>query len=393
MPNRSTIDHISALRLTIEKFREFRKDRHLYIAFIDLKAAFDTVDHRSLWGILTSIGAPAKITTLFKQLYHSTESCVRANGSDSEWFSINSGVRQGCVAAPELFNCVIDHLMTRVCEQVPGVMLGSYKLVDLEYADDTTLFSETPDHLREALNIFNQGAKKLGLKTSWAKTELMHIGEGPDPAPFRFDETMVHFVSTFKYLGSTISKTGDLKPEINKRRALAASVLQSLWRPLWRHREISRRTKLRIYNASVVPVLLYGAETWPLNNTMAARLDGFDNRALRLIEGVRWSEHITNTEIRLRTQQTPASQLAAVRRVRWFGHLARLSPDHPTRAILEFDPHQAGWKRPRGAPRTRWLDTVARDLKPWGLSVDEAWIVTQDRASWSQLTKIIGSTR
>lgn len=44
----STTDHISALRLIIETAREFRKDRHLYIALTDLKAAFETVDHVTL---------------------------------------------------------------------------------------------------------------------------------------------------------------------------------------------------------------------------------------------------------------------------------------------------------------------------------------------------------
>ncbi|KAI8507116.1 hypothetical protein Bbelb_155550 [Branchiostoma belcheri] len=60
MPNRSTIDHISALRLVIEKAREYSKDKHLYIAFVDLRAAFDTVDHASLWKILTSLRKKGK---------------------------------------------------------------------------------------------------------------------------------------------------------------------------------------------------------------------------------------------------------------------------------------------------------------------------------------------
>ena len=134
-------------------------------------------------------------------MYQGAESCVRVNGQDSEWFPINSGVRQGCVAAPELFNCVIDHLMSRVCERIPGVPLGNYILKDLEYADDTTLFGETADQLREALSVFDEESKKLGLRISWSKTELMHVGDGPDPPSFLFDGTPVNFVPTFKYLG------------------------------------------------------------------------------------------------------------------------------------------------------------------------------------------------
>ena len=93
MPNKSTIDHISAMRLLMEKSREFRNKRHLYIAFIDLKAAFDSVDHESLWRVLKLIGVPQKMIHLFQQMYSGAESCVRVNGSCSDWFRIRSGVR------------------------------------------------------------------------------------------------------------------------------------------------------------------------------------------------------------------------------------------------------------------------------------------------------------
>ena len=142
-PNRSTIDHITAVRLLIEKHREFRRNRHLYVAFVDLKAAFDTVDRQNLWNILSMYGVPEKLCRLFKALYDSAESCVRVKGKDSEWFPIRSGVRQGCVAAPDLFNSVIDHLMTIVSQQVPGIHLGDFHLLDLEYADDTVIFAST----------------------------------------------------------------------------------------------------------------------------------------------------------------------------------------------------------------------------------------------------------
>lgn len=73
---------------------------------------------------------------------------------------------------------------------------------------------------------------------------------------------------------------------------------------------VSHKTKLRIYNAAVFPVPLYGAESWPLNNSLAERSDGFDSRALSTIENIRWHYHVTNTELRDRTHQPPTSRLA-----------------------------------------------------------------------------------
>ena len=202
--------------------------------------------------------------------------------------------------------------------------LGSYVLTDLEYADDTTtLFCSTSDQLREALDIYQDEANKLGLKVSWPKTKLMLIG-GATPPPLLISGEEVEFVTSFTYLGSIITNNGNITTEINRRRALAASAMKTLWKPLWRHQSITRETKLRIYNTSVLSILLYGAETWPLNKTLAARIDGFDSRALRTIEGIKWHEKVSNIKLRERTKQPPASQLAAQRRMRWYGHVKRL---------------------------------------------------------------------
>jgi len=252
MSNRSTIDQISALHLIIEKTREFRKGRHLYIAFIDLKAAFDSVDHASLWAILACIGVPDKILRLFTKLYGDSQSCVCINGKLSEWFSINNGVRQGCVAAPDFFNCVVDHLMTRVCAQIPALSFGNLLLTDLEYADDTILLSKDIEKVTAALLVYHRESRKLDLKVSWAKTKLMHVGEGRDPPSLHIDGNAVEFANSFVYLGSTVTNNDDPKPEIERRRALSSNVMQALRKPLWRQQSISRTPKMRIYNAAAV---------------------------------------------------------------------------------------------------------------------------------------------
>ena len=216
---------------------------------------------------------------------------------------------------------------------------------------------------------------------------------GPIPPPLHLDGETVFFVPTFNYLSSMLSHENNLLPEINRRRGIASSVLKGLHKPLWRHRSISRATKRRIYNASVVSVLLTGAETWPLSQTLEARLDGFDSRALRRIEGIHWTDHITNEELRERTCQPYASVLAGQKRLRWYGHLRRLPPEHPARIAYDFDPVAAGWQRPRGAPRTRWRDVVSSDLRRLGLSLDDAEDLAQDRLQWRNLVFLFGSTR
>jgi len=101
-------------------------------------------------------------------------------------------------------------------------------------------------------------------------------------------------------------------------------------------------TMLRIYNAAVLSVLLYGAVTWSLTGTLSSRLDGFDGwilgiqilGILRWILGIHWRDLVSNETVQAIAGQPPASSLAARRWVRWYGHVLRLPPHHSSRAIL-----------------------------------------------------------
>ena len=135
---RSTTEQIFAIRQIIEQSKEFNKST--YIAFIDFKAAFDSVSCDSLWKFLQICGVPQELSVLVCQLYTDTRSAVRLASSLSEEFTIETGVKQGCVIAPELFNCAIDHLMRRLLSRCSlGIQLGEYQLIDLDYVDDIAI--------------------------------------------------------------------------------------------------------------------------------------------------------------------------------------------------------------------------------------------------------------
>ena len=64
--------------------------------------------------------------------------------------------------------------------------------------------------------------------------------------------------------------------------------MRSLRQPLWRHSSISLETKLRVYQASVLSVLLYGSECWPISTSLCSRLSAFDMQAQRTITNTKW---------------------------------------------------------------------------------------------------------
>ena len=267
---RSTTEQIFAIRQIIEKSKEFNKST--YIAFIEFKAVFDSVSRDSLWKILQICGVPQELSVLVRQLYTDTRSAVRLASSLSEVFSIETGVKQGCVIEPDLFNCVIDHLMHRLPSRCNlGIQLGEYQLTDLDYADDIAIFAPSACVLQEALTILQEEANLVGMQISWSKTKLMAITPKPTN---KLPLTDVMFVDSFTYLGSLITNDGSSSRDITSRMAKAASAMCRLSNPLFRKHRISIRTKINMYHALVVSVLLYGSEAWA--TACRTRLGGGD---------------------------------------------------------------------------------------------------------------------
>jgi len=85
-------------------------------------------------------GVPEKIITLIRALYDKSVSCVGANGLQSTWFEIMSGVRQGCIMSPDSFATGMDYLLERsVGIGMNGVSFGDHSYTDLDFADDVFL--------------------------------------------------------------------------------------------------------------------------------------------------------------------------------------------------------------------------------------------------------------
>ena len=119
---------------------------------MDLRAAFDSLSLSSLWLLLTRLGIPDEIVSLIRALYNNSVSCVRASQSESSWFTIETGVRQGCVLAPDSFATGVDWLLERTVDTCSArVSFGPHSFSDLDFADDVALLAELLELLVPAL--------------------------------------------------------------------------------------------------------------------------------------------------------------------------------------------------------------------------------------------------
>ena len=94
--------NIFAIRQLQVKCLEQRQD--LYLLFIDLTKAFDTISRPGLWSILSKLGCPPKFISMVRSLHDGMMARVVENGDVSDPFPVTNGVKQGCVLAPTLFS-------------------------------------------------------------------------------------------------------------------------------------------------------------------------------------------------------------------------------------------------------------------------------------------------
>ena len=212
-------------------------------------------------------------------------------------------------------------------------------------------------------------------------------------------DAAIEQVESFRYLGSVLLPTGQAKDEISVRITNARAAFSRLRRPLFGRSEVSLRSKMRVYEAAVRPILTYGCETWPLRVEDARKLEVFDHWCLRRILGTRWQDRVSNEEVRLRCLKTPRlTTLLRQRRLRWFGHVLRRPQCELIRATLS--PKACpGWRCRSGGQLKTWIATVKEDLEPLGLrSVygirrwERDWIsichdLASDRRAWAAIIR------
>jgi hypothetical protein len=139
-------------------------------------------------------------------------------------------------------------------------------------------------------------------------------------------------------------------------------------------RLLSRNVKVKIYKTVILPVVLYGYETWPLTLRAEHRLTVFENRVLRNIFGPKRNDVMgewrkLNSE-ELHNFYSPPNIIRQLksRRMRWVGHVAHIGEERKLYKVLVGKPKG---KRPLGRPRRRREDGIRMDLKVIGRGV---WI-------------------
>ena len=354
---RGTTEQIFILRNILEQSAEWQTP--LYVGFIDFKKAFDSVRRDKLWNILRHYGIPDNFVNIIQELYDGSTCCVVENGRTSDWFPVETGVKQGCVMSGLLFNIIIDWVMRNTTNTRRGLRWKfTTVLEDLDYADDIALLSSRYKDLQEKCTRLHQVSRYTGLSINTTKTKVLRTN-AKVANTISIDGLEVEDVNSFIYLGATVHGAGGSHEDITRRLSIARRAYATL-NPIWRSKTYSKHTKLRIFKSCVISILLYGAEMWRVTSTDMERLDVFHRKCLRRILGIFWPHTISNRELYERTGEDPISETLKVRRWRWIGHVLRREKDNNCRVALTWPPEG---RRKRGRPKITWRRTIEAERK------------------------------
>ncbi|PSN35706.1 hypothetical protein C0J52_10179 [Blattella germanica] len=327
--NRSTIDQIFSLRQSLEKKWEYNGTVHQYY---------------------------------MEKLYilNGTKSMVRVGKqvSDRSIFEIHNGLKQGDALSPLLFNLVLEHAIK-----------------SLEDKED------------DNMHILRSNTRKLGLEVNVNKTKYMVTRRNAScnaNGQLMTNEGNFEEVAEFKYLGALITNRNEIQKEIKHRLNSGNACYYALQR-LLSSRLLSKNIKLKIYKTVILPVILYGCETWTLTLREEKRLRVFENKVLRKIFGPKRDEEtgewrrLHNTELKDVYGKPDIIRIIKSRRLRWAGHVARMGDERGVRKILEGKPEG---KRPVGRPRMKWENNINHDLREVDYTEDDWKTLAQDRDVW-----------
>jgi hypothetical protein len=206
--------------------------------------------------------------------------------------------------------------------------------------------------MKDKLIRLQEEAKLAGLNINVNTTKEMRKNTQIEEEP-SITNKEIEQVESFTYLGSIVTQDGGTDQDINQRIIKANAAYMQLYQ-VWKNRNLSKKTKLRIFNNNVKSFFLYACETWSVLKTSMNKLQTFVNMCLRRILNIRWPDTISNNSLWAITKDEPINIQIKKRKWRWIGHTLR----KPAGAI-DWNPQGA---RRRGRPRKTWRRAIEDEM-------------------------------
>ena len=267
-------------------------------------------------------------------------------------------------------------------EAQAGIKFAGRNINNLRYADDTSLMEESEEELKCLLKV-KEESEKVGLKLNIQKTKIMVSGP---ITSWEIDGETVETVADFIFGGSEITADGDCSHEIKRHLLLGRKVVTNL-DSIFKSRDISLPTKVRLVKAMVFPVVMYGCESWTVKKAECRRIDAFEVWCWRRLLRVPWTAGRSNQSILKEISLGCSLEgLMLKLKLQYFGHLMRRVDSLEKTVMLGG----IGGRRRRGRQRMRWLNDITDSMD---VNWSELWEFVMDREAWRAVIHGVAKSR
>ena len=296
MESRSTYDSIFLL-LSLKDVAQ-AKDHPLYTAFLDVRRAFDSVNHRKLLHVLKAQGVPDHWIGVIHGVLNDRVTQL----GDGE-IKIERGTPQGSPLSPLLFILFIDPLIQRLREVAFGVELAPQAWIRaLLFADDICLTCSNLQDLQVALDECTSWANEMGMSFNASKSHLLALRGRPDVrARLTLSGEALEWKREVKYLGVQIAKTSSAAARATMDAASAWKAYGRIKTAMDASLPLPLDVQLNLIETDILAKILYPAAVQDLQY---ATIDRFVNRLLRKLTNVPWHTSATLLRCELGVQPT-----------------------------------------------------------------------------------------
>ena len=357
---RSTVDNLLVLQEIFFHYRYVKigprgatGKQPLYLAFMDLRKAFDSVPRCLLFKKLKHVGIQGKLFNILKDLYTKNKARVRVGQKFSAYFEINSGVMQGSKLGPILFIFYINDLLQNLNNSDLGAHVGDIVVSALGFADDIVLVSDNPKKLQKMIDICSLWASRNGMAFNTDKCKILTLNTKGKDLIFNLSSHILEKVEIIKYLGvvfSNIRQTSLYTRHFKRIIEKAEKRINCIRHFGFDSDGLRPSTCVKMYKVLVRPILEYAAQTLSYrhyyftksflkkNRNQTAdfllRLEQCQNRVLKLL--IPCPKSTPPCILRLFTGTIPLAAHIAILKLRYFWKLTHTATKRFALDIYKF---------------------------------------------------------
>ena len=261
-----TSDHLMVLRFIVDHFVK-GGSKKVYACFFDLRKAFDTVNRPLLfYNLLVENQIGGKFLAILQNIYTDNMIFVKAGGGVTNPFKTTTGVKQGCVLSPLIFNLFINKIPEIYDETCDLLTFSGTPLPVLIRADDLVCFSLSDNGQRNAINNSKQYFDTMHLSINTKKTKVLIFNKGGkilNSSPehvFYCGDIRLEVVGQYTYLCIIIKPFESFQSAVEELNDKTSKAWFSISNFLYQNKKMPINKALKIFDSLVKPISMYCTE-------------------------------------------------------------------------------------------------------------------------------------